>query len=77
MTGDSSSKVVSEMTDKLDKLRAAQKWKIEEEARPGETYAQAVHRLQVETDKNTTLLAGGDKSTEDTDIKTAQGLSGQ
>jgi plasmid replication initiation protein len=54
MTGDSSSKVVSEMTDKLDKIRAAQKRKIEEEARPGETYAQAAYRLQVETDKNTT-----------------------
>ncbi len=51
MTGKSSSKVVSEMTDKLDKLRAAQKRKIEEEARPGETYTQAAHRLQVETDK--------------------------
>jgi len=68
-------KAVSEITDKLDKIRAVQKRNIEEEARPEETYAQAAHRLQVETDKNTTLLAGGDKSTEDTDIKTAQGLA--
>lgn len=51
MTGDSSSKIVSEMTDKLDKIRAAQKQRIEKEARPGETYAQAAHRLQVESDK--------------------------
>lgn len=51
MTGHGVSKEISAMTDKLDKIREAQKQRIEKEARPGETYAQTAHRLQVAADK--------------------------
>ncbi|MBS3962926.1 MAG: replication initiator protein A [Methylomonas sp.] len=51
MTGHGASKEISAMTDKLDRIRKDQKQRIEKEARPGETYAQAAHRLQVAADK--------------------------
>jgi len=39
------------MKDKFEKIRETQKQRIEKEARPGETYAQAAHRLQLAADK--------------------------
>lgn len=51
MTGRREPKDVSAITDKLDKIRESQKQRIEKEARPGESYAQAAHRLQVAADK--------------------------